>query len=81
VVLAVAALAGRSVAVSWLDARLLSPGERSVQTRSVSGGTVLLVASGVGTAVVSGDAPLTSLWEVAARIQTSHTGAASGVTT
>jgi hypothetical protein len=59
----------RRIRVSWLDARLLSPSARSVQTRYVSGSTVLLVASGGGTAVVSGDAPLTSLWEVAARIQ------------
>jgi len=30
---------------------------------------VLVVSSGAGTAVVSGDAPLDGLWDVAARIQ------------
>jgi hypothetical protein len=59
----------RTIRVSWLDARLISPGARSVQARSISGTTVLVVASGAGTAIVSGDAPPASLWGAAARIQ------------
>jgi hypothetical protein len=58
-----------TVRVSWLDATLTAPGVSSVQARQVSGRTVLVVTSRVGTAVVSGDAPLASLWDMAARIQ------------
>jgi hypothetical protein len=57
------------VRVSWLDARPASTADSSIQTRSVSGHTVLLVTSRAGSAVVSGDAPLGSLWDVAAQIQ------------
>jgi hypothetical protein len=60
----------RMIRVSWLDAQLISPSARSVETRSVSGRVVLLVRSGAGTVIVSGDAPNDSLWDTAAGIQT-----------
>lgn len=60
----------RTIRVSWLDANVAAVGARTVQARSVSGTTVLVVTSGAGTAVVSGDAPLDSMWQAAARIQT-----------
>jgi hypothetical protein len=59
----------RTLRVSWLDASLTSPGARSVHAHSVAGRMALVVLSGAGTAVISGDAPLGTLWDVAARIQ------------
>jgi hypothetical protein len=60
----------RTIRVSWIDARRAATSSGSVQARSVSGSTVLVVTSGAGTAVVSGDAPMASLWQAATRIQT-----------
>jgi hypothetical protein len=60
----------RTIKVSWVDANIVPAGSRSVQARSVSGSTVLVVTSGAGTAVVSGDAALDSKWQAAALIQT-----------
>jgi hypothetical protein len=59
----------RTIRVSWLDASPTSPRSRSVGARSIAGRTVLVVMSGAGTAVVSGDAPSAILWDVAARIE------------
>lgn len=60
----------RTIRVSWIDATLVAMGASSVRERFVLGSVVLVVTSRAGTAVVSGDAPLDSLWEAAARIQT-----------
>jgi hypothetical protein len=67
---------GSRVTVSWLDA---SPRQPSVEARSDAGRTVLLVRSPAGTAVVAGDAPESTLWSVAARLQGSRDAAAQAV--
>jgi len=68
--------AGSHVTVSWLDT---SPRQPSVEARSDTGRTVLLVRSPAGTAVVAGDAPESTLWSVAARIQGSRDVATQAV--
>ena len=60
---------GDRINVSWLDASHALTDMSDVQTRMVEGRTVLLVASPSGTAVISGSAPLSSLWAAAAGIQ------------
>jgi hypothetical protein len=64
----------RTIRVSWLDANLAAAAA-DVRARSVSGTTVLVVTSGSGTAVVSGDAALDTMWQVAVLIQTNGTRA------
>jgi len=59
---------GERINVSWLDASQAQTGGSDVQTRMIEGRTVLLVASPGGTAVISGSAPLSSLWATAARL-------------
>ena len=68
--------AGSHVTVSWLDT---SPRQPSVEARSDSGRRVLLVRSPAGTAVVAGDAPASTLWSVAARLQGSRDATAQAV--
>lgn len=59
---------GERINVSWLDASQAPPGRSDVQTRMIEGRTVLLVASPGGRAVISGSAPLSSLWATAATL-------------
>lgn len=60
---------GERINVSWLDAGQAPTGKSDVQTRMIGGRTVLLVASPVGTAVISGSAPLPSLWATATELE------------
>jgi hypothetical protein len=60
---------GGHVAVGWLDARPAAPGDMQVETRTVSGSQVLLMHTGTGTAVISGDVPLSMLWSAAGSLE------------
>jgi len=60
---------GRPVEVSWLDSSQVPPGKRSVTAREVNGRVVLLTVSPHGTAVISGSAPASVLWQTAAEIE------------
>lgn len=60
---------GDRISVGWLDASQATTGKSEVQTRTIKGGTVLIVASPGGTAVISGSAPPSSLWGAAAGLE------------
>jgi hypothetical protein len=68
--------AGSPVTVSWLDA---TPGRSSVVDRSAAGRMVLLVRSPSGTAVVTGDAPASTLRSIAAQLQAARSAAVQPV--
>lgn len=67
---------GGRVSVSWLDASAVAPGSTAVQARTVSGRTVLVVSSRSGQAVVSGDVPMSRLWNAAGEIESRAVAAA-----
>jgi hypothetical protein len=60
---------GDRINISWLGASQAPTGSSNIQTRAIAGRTVLIVASPGGTAVVSGSAPLSSLWATAAGLE------------
>jgi hypothetical protein len=60
---------GRTVDVSWLDSSPVPPPNRSVTPRQVNGHLVLITLSPHGTVVISGGAPVSVLWQTAARIE------------
>jgi hypothetical protein len=60
---------GDRINVSWLDASQTPTGRSDVETRTIEGRAVLVVVSPGGTAVVSGSAPLSSLWATAAALE------------
>ena len=60
---------GEHVAVSWLDSLGSAPRSTSVESRVVSGHTVLMLHSTAGAAVLSGDAPASVLWAAAGAIE------------
>jgi len=60
---------GARINISWLDASQAPLSQAGVQTRTIDGRTVLVVTSPSGTAVISGSAPLASLWATAAAVE------------
>jgi len=60
---------GDRINVSWLDASQTPSGRSDVQAQKIEGRAVLVVASPGGTAVISGNAPLSSLWATAAALE------------
>jgi hypothetical protein len=60
---------GLPVEVSWLDSSQAPAPKRSVTAREVNGHLVLITVSPHGTVVISGGAPVSVLWQTAARIQ------------
>jgi hypothetical protein len=58
---------GARVAVAWLDSTPASDGR--IESRSINGHTVLVVAGPAGTAVVMGRAAMPVLWETAVAIE------------
>ncbi len=56
---------GRQLAISWLDALGSSPQDERAQARIVSGRLVLVVRAAGGNALITGDAPLATLWTTA----------------
>lgn len=65
---------GDQVDVAWLDATHTASNRARIEARSVGGRFVLLVTSPSGTAVVSGLAPATLLWQAAAAIERTDGG-------
>jgi hypothetical protein len=60
---------GERISVSWLDASQAPTGKTEVQTRTIDGRTALVVTSPSGIAVITGRAPLSSLWATAAGLE------------
>jgi hypothetical protein len=60
---------GQHVAVAWIDAAVAGPDDLHVQSRSIDGATVLVMRTHDGSAVISGDAPTTTLWRTAGAVE------------
>jgi hypothetical protein len=69
VTISYATASGDHIAVGWLDSSQTDSAAAHVQTQRINGRTVLVVTAPAGKAVISGDAPLATLWEVAAYVE------------
>jgi hypothetical protein len=59
---------GQPVKVSWLEDRV-APQGAYIESRSIGGHTAFVVPGSMGSAVVTGVAPASLLWSVAATIK------------